>query len=89
MDSPCLFKTDRPMLQIIFMCICTHLAKSGLYKYYIIMDNAFIVDVPIKVDTVRSGIGMKQTEKQGYLDRQFQPCEPLSSKSMILLHMSR
>ena len=53
------------------------------------MDNAFIVDVPIKVDTVRSGIGIKQTDKQGYLDRQFQPCEPLSSKSMILLHMSR
>ena len=29
--------------------------------YYIIMDYVFIVDVAIKVDTVRSGMGMKQT----------------------------
>ena len=53
------------------------------------MDTGFIVDVAIKVDTVRSGIGIKQTDKQGYLDRQFQLCGPLNSKSMILLHMSR
>ena len=57
MNSPCLFKIDRPRLQIILvqtslfcMCMCTHLEKSGLHKYYKIKDNAFIVDVAIKVE---------------------------------------
>ena len=32
------------------------------------MDNGFIADVAIKVDTIRSGIGIKQTDRGIWID---------------------